>query len=399
MMKDRAESQPAITVVPYAWVILTVVFLASVVAPFNQFKVPPIMPVLLGVFEINLTQAGTLMSLIAGTGLVLALPSGVILGRFGPKITGLTALGCLAVGSALGALSNSYGLLLFSRLVEGAGFGLISVVAPATIAIWFPPERQGAPMGIWATWVPVGQIFMYNLSPLLVDRFGWRSVWWLGAGFAVLMMVVFGLLIRRPPGETGEVQDPPQPDLRAALSNRNIWMLALSFTCFNLALIGLGTYYPTFLNEVRGFPLGQAAFVASIATFMVLFSAPAAGWLSDRIGSRRLMISLPFLAIGVFLTLPFNVTGWGIPAAMVAQGLLVGAIPTATFAAAPEVMRKPQLAGLGLAVILVGQNLGQLIGPVLFGMLVRDQSWAIAGYAMIPICLLGFVSGWLVKVR
>ena len=58
----------------YAWVILVVVYLASVVAPFNQFKIPPIMPFLMATFQIDLTQAGLLMSVIAGTGLILAIP-------------------------------------------------------------------------------------------------------------------------------------------------------------------------------------------------------------------------------------------------------------------------------------------------------------------------------------
>jgi MFS family permease len=93
------------------------------------------------------------------------------------------------------------------------------------------------------------------------------------------------------------------------------------------------------------------------------------------------------------------VTGWQIGALMVVQGLLVGAIPTATFAAAAEVMQKPEWAGLGLAVILIGQNFGQLLGPILFGALIERSSWAMAGYMMIPFCLLGFISGWMVKIR
>ena len=46
----------------YAWVILVVVYFAGVVAPFNQFKVPPIMPLLMARFHLDLTQAGLLMS-------------------------------------------------------------------------------------------------------------------------------------------------------------------------------------------------------------------------------------------------------------------------------------------------------------------------------------------------
>ena len=393
-----AQKKSLIT--PYAWVILTVVYLASVVAAFNQFKIPPLMPVLMRTFQIDLTQAGLLMSSIAVIGLVLALPTGIILQRLGSKATILIALGLMAIGSVIGALSASYVLLVISRVLEGMGIGLIGVAAPATIAMWFPPEKQGTPMGIWATWVPVGSVAAYNLAPMLVPSLGWGAVWWIGAGSALITMVFSGLLITRPPAsEPADSSAPEAPSLREALSNRSIWLLALEFACFNLALISIATYYPTFLNQVRGYPLGQAAFISSITTILVLFSAPAAGWVSDRIGSRRLVFSLPFLAVAVFLIFPFQVTGWQIVAVMVVQGLIVGAIPTATFAAVSEVMRKPQWAGLGLAVVLMGQSLGQLLGPILFGEIVERSGWVMAGYMMIPFCLLGFISGWMVKIR
>jgi predicted MFS family arabinose efflux permease len=362
------------------------------------------MPVIIDAFQINLTQAGALMSIIALIGLVLALPAGIILQRLGPWVTGLVALGCMAGGSVLGALSGGYAALMGSRIVEGIGVGLIGVVAPATISMWFPPSRQGMPMGIWATWVPVGSVMVFTLAPALLGTRGWQAAWWIGAGFALLMMVFYGFLVRRPPllREPGTA-DPPRSqaafDLRKALANRDIWLLALEFACFSLALTAVGTYYPTFLSEVRGYSLPRAAFIASLMTLMILVSAPLAGVLSDRIGSRRLVFSLPFLGIAFLLVFPFQVTGWGIVALMIMLGSIIGGIPTATFTAAPEVMRNPQWAGLGLAVILIGQNLGQLVGPVLFGQLVNSQGWAVAGYAMIPVCLLGFLSGWMVRVR
>ena len=88
-----------------------------------------------------------------------------------------------------------------------------------------------------------------------------------------------------------------------------------------------------------------------------------------------------------------------IPAFVVVLGMVAGLIPTSTFAAVPEVMGRPQLAGIGMAVLALGQNLGMFIGPVLFGKLVEMAGWAAAGYMLIPICLLGVVAGWLVKVR
>ncbi len=399
-MTTKTTTQPAAAVVPYAWVILGMVYLASIVASFNQFKVPPIMPVLRQAFGLNLTQAGSLMSVVAIMGLLLALPAGILLQRFGSKAIGLVALGCMAAGSAGGALAGSYTALLGSRVAAGIGIGLIGVVASATITMWFPPARQGAPMGIWATWVPVGGVLVYNLAPVVAGKWGWQAVWWMGAGAALVVMLLYALLVRNPAGlPPTRGQNGASLEVGKALKNRDIWLLALLFACFSLALVSIGTYYPTFLSEVRGYPLGQAAFISSLSSLVVIGSAPLAGWVSDRIGSRRLLFSLPFLGIAVILALPFHVTGWQVPALLIVQGLVVGAIPTAAFAAAPEVMGKPEWAGLGLAVVLIGQNLGNLVAPVLFGELVSSLGWAAAGYAMIPVALVGFACGWLVRVR
>ena len=61
-----------------AWIILAVLLFFSIAAPLNQFKVPPIMPVLMSALGLSTARAGLLMSLYAVTGLILALPSGLI---------------------------------------------------------------------------------------------------------------------------------------------------------------------------------------------------------------------------------------------------------------------------------------------------------------------------------
>ncbi|MFN2235357.1 MAG: MFS transporter [Anaerolineales bacterium] len=405
-MIENANPKSQSAVLPYAWVILVVVFLASVAAPLNQAKIPPLMPVIMDSFQITLGQAGWLMSVFALTGLFLSLPAGIFLQKFGPKILGLIALGCLVLGSAMGALSHNPSLLLFSRVIEGSGMGLIAVIAPAVIAMWFPPEKQGIPIGIWATWVPMGTLAVYSLAPGMSAAFGWQSVWWLGAIFALLILLIYALLIRLPPWMEESthrgVETSIMAEFRASLSalnNRSIWLLGLVFGCFTLVFMGMGTYYPTFLAETCGYSLSQAAYISSIATIMVLFSAPLAGWLSDRIGSRRMMFSIPFLILAVMMFFPFKISGWQIFAYMMLQGSFAGAVPTATFAAAPEVMKKPELAGLGLAVVMFGQNLGFFVGPILFGKLVESLGWVYAGYCLIPFCLLGFLIGWKLNIR
>jgi MFS family permease len=399
-MNEKSDVRSPATVLPYAWVVLVIVYLASVAGPLNQTKVPPLMPVLMDAFQLELGQAGWLMSVFALTGLVLALPAGVFLPRIGPKVMGLIATGCLALGAALGALSTGAGLFLVSRVIEGIGMGLIAVVAPAAIAMWFPSTNQGGPMGIWATWVPVGSVSMYVLAPVIGSAAGWQAVWWLGAGFALLALILYGLLMRLPPwladASDGTSAAPP---LNKILANKAIWLLGLEFGCFNLVFISLGTFYPTYLSEVRDYSLAQASLIASLSSLVILVSAPLAGWVSDRIGSRRLLFSIPFIFIALLMLFPFRLLGWHIFVFMGALGLVTGAIPTATFSAAPEIMGRPDLAGLGLAVVMVGQNLGMFVGPILFGNLVEGLGWAVAGYWLIPVCILGFLAAWRVKVR
>jgi MFS family permease len=316
------------------------------------------------------------------------------------KTSGLVALGCLSAGSLLGSLASSASLLMASRVIEGIGMGFMGLIAPAALALWFPPTRQGLVMGIWAVWVPVGNLVMFSLSPALAGAYGWQSVWLFGAAYSLVCFVAYALWMRLPAQAAGNSSTAQASrDMRRALASPAIWQLGLVFACFTLALQGVNTFYPTFLVEERSYPLGQAALISSIGTLVVLFAAPLAGWLSDRLGSRRVMLSSAFLVVAGLLTLPFRATGWQIFAYQATSGLIIGAIPTAVFAIAPTLVERPEWAGLGLAVVILGQNLGMLVSPAWFGWLVERLDWVAAGYLMIPMCLVGFAASWRLRIR
>jgi MFS family permease len=398
-MQNETTVNPVPKILPYAWVILFVVYLASVAAAFNQQKVPPILPVLMDEFQMNLSLAGGLMSVFSLTGVFLALPTGFILQRLGPKITVLVAVGSLVIGSSLGAIATTAGAMLTSRVIEGIGLGLITVAAPAIIAMWFPADRQGTPLGIWATWVPLAAITAAVIAPRITASRGWQSVWWLAAGLALITVVLSMLFMRQPPVLPQESVGLARLNIRQAMTNRSSWFLAASFACFNVTFMGLATFLPTFLAEVRGYPLADAAIIVNIPSIVILFSAPLAGWISDRFGTRKWVYSVGYLSLAAIVVLPFYLTGTAIVIYMIIQGVLLGGIPTATFAAAPEVMKDPRMAGIAMAVLMLGQNIGMVIGPILFGSLVSIIGWAATGFCLIPVLLLGFLFGQMVKVR
>ena len=196
-----------------------------------------------------------------------------------------------------------------------------------------------------------------------------------------------------------EPEHEKRPSYGKAMANTSLWLITLQFLCYNVICLALGTYYPTFLNAVRNYTLSAAAFVSSLSMGSAVFSQPLGGYLSDRLGVRKLLIVISSALMALICLFPFMVTGWLIPALIIALGLVAGTIVPATFAAVPEVMGSRQLAGLGMAVLALGQNLGMFIGPIMFGRLAETIGWAGAGFALIPVCAIGAIAVCLAKFR
>ena len=360
-------------------------------------------------FQLSLGQSGMLTSFFAITGLLLAFPAGIIIQRLGPKFAGLIALGSLVAGSTMGIFSTSINILLFSRVIEGIGMGLIAVVGPAVIAMWFPRKNQGIPMGIWSTWASMGALLMYNLAPMIANTGGWQAVWWFGSIFALVGFILLAFFMKVPAKSMNPVAEQnsdstngsisTQSGMKETLMNVNLWLLAFQFACYVCVLSAFATFLPTFLNAELDFDLADAAFIASIPTFVILGAAPFSGWLSDKIGSRKKIYTIAFACLAVILIFPFHLSPEQFPYFMPLMGIVAAGVPTAVFASVPEVTKNPKMIGIAVAMLITGQNLGLFIGPIYFGLVIDATSWLTAGYTLVPICLLGTLAGWFVKVR
>jgi predicted MFS family arabinose efflux permease len=409
------------------WLVLAAAFFVSVVAVMAQFAVPPLMPVLMDAFRIDISRASSLMSVFSITGLLLALPAGLVLGRFGALVTGLVAAGSVVVGSVIAATAPDFGVLLAGRAVQGIGTGLIGVVAPAVVAAAFPPERRGAPMGVWAMWVPVGALLMYVAGPSLALAGGWQMVWWVTAGLAAAALAAWVLVLGAaglqggPGGEaaaprsstgagTAGLQGGPGPgassatrgalaDLRLGLSGRDIWLLVVMFALFATASGAANTFIATFLTEERGYDVAGAAAVSGLAMAGMAVGSVLSGFASDRLGSRRLVYCAALLISAPMLVLPYVLGGPAIAVSLFVFGVFMGAVPAAIFASVPEVVPHPGLAGAGMAGIMLGQNAGFVLGPVLFAALLPSLGWAGTAAASGVVVAASAVVGWRVHAR
>jgi MFS family permease len=407
--------QPAAPKTPaYAWVVLFALYMATLSATLNLFKLPPVMTLIQTAFNVDNVRTGDLMSIFSIMGFILAIPAGYILKRFGIKMTGLIAVGAVTIGSASGALSKtSFEMLYVGRFIEGVGMGLIMVAAPFAISVWFPPHNRALPTGIWASSVGIGNIATLLIAPSLAVSYQWPSVWWAGAGFSALAFILFASLFRLPkqeemyaaPAPAPATQEKP-PSLAKGLANRSFWMISISFGCYNLVVMAMCTFLPVFLEVVRGYSktyekgvLMNAGFVTALIMAASIFSGPGGGSISDRLGKRKIMVLIPYILTALTFLFPFTISLPMIPVYMIVFGIVGGPIAPILLAAVPEVAPKPQLIGIGMSVAAVGQNIGMYIGPSLFPRIMAVHGWEAAGYWMIPICLVGIIATCFIKVR
>ena len=393
---SAASGRVASGVAAYAWVVLAAVFVASVAAPVNQFKVPPVMPALIRDFGLDMTSAGMLMSVFSLAGLAVAFPAGALLSRVGCKLASLGALALVIAGSLAGTFAGSDGALLACRALEGAGMALLGVTAPVAVAAWFPPEHRGLPMGIWSAWVSTGVILMMNVSPLVTPPGQWTPTWWLGTGFAVAALVFFAALHRDPGTAAGEGGgESLRAMFKEALAIRDVWLISLCLFCFNIMVLALNTFFPTYLVRVHGLPMAEADFLSSLPNAVMLVSCPLGGWIADRTGARKAVFSGCLALLGLWWIVAFRLPAVLMAPALAVFGLLAGPVITTIITALPEAVRRPALIGFGMSLLMFWHHLGEFAGPVYFGeMLDRTGSWQAAALGMVPVCAAGALCGW-----
>jgi predicted MFS family arabinose efflux permease len=220
--------------------------------------------------------------------------------------------------------------------------------------------------------------------------------------------VVFAAIFRLPkteetaelPAPASSNSEPAAPvSLTKAMANRNLWLLSISFLCFNLVIMARTTFYPAFLEGIK-FTKERASFITSMIWFIAIFSSPLGSYISDRMRSRKVVIVVPFIAIALLFLIPFSIPGSMAAAYMIVLGIFMGPIAPVILAAVPEVMKSPCEIGIGMGVAALGQNLGMFLGPILFAQIWQlSGSLATAGFWMIPLCVLGIICGWMAKVR
>ena len=373
-----------------AWAVLIAVWIVAIAAPLNMFKPSTISVEIIQSLNIAGSSYGWIMSVFSIMGLILAFPATGLVYRFGLKKSLAVSVIALFAGSLLGALSQSFEMLLVSRIIEGCGMGFIGVAGPTAISLWFPKSRQGIAVAVFQTWMPLGTLITMNIAPIMAASMGWKSVWWLACAYCVIAFVVLMALFKEPSKEVmaeaagRHADEMEEGNKLAEFKNPSLWILCIMFLVFALTTTGTtSSYWSLYLREAAGIDASVAAFAVSLCTVLGAVGIPFGGWLSDKLGTRKWMIVAAWVVVLVFLWFAFSTTNLTlIYVIAVANGFCQGWIPAMVQTSIPEILKDPSQNAMGMGLMNVFRNGGNILGGMALGYFVDPFGWSLGSHIL-----------------
>lgn len=123
----------------------------------------------------------------------LLLTGGTLGDRFGRRRLFRLGAAVFVAGSIACALAPSLGVLLFGRVMQGVGSGMLLPQSLAILATAFPERRErNRAMAAWSMVAGVGLAAGPSLGGLVVDQIGWQFIFWVNVpvGAAALLLAV-----------------------------------------------------------------------------------------------------------------------------------------------------------------------------------------------------------------
>jgi NNP family nitrate/nitrite transporter-like MFS transporter len=264
--------------------------------------------------ELNLSdvQVGWLTAVAIFSGSLWRLSFGLWTDKYGGRRLMTLLLLSVSIPCYWVSRAESFAQLLVCALLFGlAGNGFS--VGIAWCSTWYPKERQGFALGIFGAG-NVGASVTKIIGPTLIAIVpaigygglvpgGWRFVPVLYSVLLVVMGILTWFFAPKPDRRPG--QGRPLSDLLRPLMQIRVWRFSLYYVGVFGAYVALSVWLPKYYVDVYGLSLRDAAWLTTLFIFPASLLRPLGGWLSDRMGARRLMYWVFGSMTGACLVLSF----------------------------------------------------------------------------------------------
>jgi len=176
----------------YRWLLLLSVMLGTMASVMSSTIINVAIPDLSHHFALGQSRAQWVTSgfMVASTVSMLTTPW--LLTRYGYRRVYSLCMWALLLGGLGGGLANDYALVLLARVAEGLAAGVVQPIPAIIILRAFASGEQGRASGLFGTGVVLAPALGPSIGGVLVDAFGWRSIF-----FMVVPLAAVGLWLSR----------------------------------------------------------------------------------------------------------------------------------------------------------------------------------------------------------
>lgn len=354
-----------------AWIITV---FAGVMAALHIWKLPAAIPVLQEELQISLFLSGVLLGVVQVAGMVGGLAMSLLAEIYSQRKIMLLGLMLLVCGSILGSFSPSAGMLLGTRIIEGAGVIMCSVMGPGLVRAHAPLKRMNLAVGWWAAFMGIATFFGILGTAMSLQFISWQT-WWFILGLLTLVPIalILKFVSATDPGGGSSTKSAFRKIVVTASSGR-VWVSGLIFGCYTIQWMAIVGFLPTIFREDGLSPILGGLFSAVVGGLNAL-GAIITGLLLQRgiAGKHLLLGSFVIMAVTAVLTFAIDYPKTLVLVQVLCVGLfsLCGAAVPATMTRlavdlAPEGGSAPAAMGLMQQIF----NIGNFTGPMLVAWLV-----------------------------
>jgi len=203
-MNDAGKASAAQPVTGRSWALVAVIAVLFLLAFANLFlrsSLGVMAPVLAREMTLSPAALSTVASSFFIAYAIMQLPTGMLLDRYGARVTVAGMMLFTAIGTATFASAQSIVVLSVGRILMGIGCAGIFTGAFYVLSRWLPQDRVVTLMGTLNTFAASGILIATTPLAALIAIIGWRESYWIfTVGVTGLLAAVVLLIRDAPPG-------------------------------------------------------------------------------------------------------------------------------------------------------------------------------------------------------
>jgi AAHS family benzoate transporter-like MFS transporter len=279
-----------------------------------------VVPVLMTEWSLTAIQAGAIGSYALIGMMIGATVFGPLADKIGRKKVILICVTIFSLFTALIGFASSPAVFGLLRFLAGLGLGGVMPNVIALMTEYSPKNMKGTLVTAMCSGYAIGGVLSAAISIGLISKFGWESVFFVGAVPLFILPFMYKylpdspsfyisknqyetlgkILERMKPGYTYQSNDEFQLEInkdarmpvvelfrnRRLLSTFMFWINAFMTL---LVLYGLNTWLPKLMVNA-GYPLGSSLVFLLVLNFGAIVGSVFGGWLSDRWDAKKVLV-------------------------------------------------------------------------------------------------------------